>query len=123
MSLTIDDIREDNWEWIFTDHFGICGICGEYFADDDDIHIDHIVPRKMARGRVDDLSNLQPAHAACNQRKGCKPYYSESMDACELHDSFCTTAHWRHYNDDGEHVEIVKCLENDGSSQWVVTIS
>lgn len=35
-------------------------------------HIDHVVP--ISRGGQDSLSNVRPAHAYCNQRKGNKTY-------------------------------------------------
>lgn len=47
---------------------GICGICRERIEPWERMHIDHIVPR--SRGGSDERSNLQAAHAECNQRKG-----------------------------------------------------
>jgi len=34
------------------------------------LHIDHVVP--ISRGGLDELSNVRPAHAYCNQIKGIK---------------------------------------------------
>ena len=43
---------------------GRCGYCGETPKQ---MHIDHIVPK--ARGGTDELSNLMPACASCNNFK------------------------------------------------------
>lgn len=53
-----------------------CGICHadiDYRAphlDPGEFVIDHIVP--LARGGLDELENLQPAHRECNRRKSDK---------------------------------------------------
>ena len=47
-----------------------CPICGEDIEVGDAIHIDHIVP--FSKGGSSEIDNLQPAHAACNMRKGSR---------------------------------------------------
>jgi 5-methylcytosine-specific restriction endonuclease McrA len=54
---------------VFKKSDGRCGICGEP-VDLDTFTIDHIVPLSKGGGHVFD--NLQPAHKACNSRKGSK---------------------------------------------------
>lgn len=46
----------------------ICGICGKPIETITDMHVDHIITLKD--GGTSDESNLQLAHAACNQAKG-----------------------------------------------------
>lgn len=48
---------------------GICGICREPVGLDE-FTIDHIVP--LSRGGPHLFDNMQPAHRACNSRKGNK---------------------------------------------------
>lgn len=48
--------------------FNACWICQGELGDD--WHKDHVKP--IARGGWDTLSNLRPAHATCNIRKGAK---------------------------------------------------
>jgi 5-methylcytosine-specific restriction endonuclease McrA len=54
---------------VYRAHDGKCGICGEHVpllrAS-----FDHIVP--LVKGGPHVLSNLQPAHVACNSRKGAR---------------------------------------------------
>lgn len=45
-----------------------CAICGERFRNDDEKHIDHIIP--IAQGGTNDLANLAMTHARCNMTKG-----------------------------------------------------
>ena len=45
----------------------LCRICLTE-CQTENLHIDHIIPKSI--GGSDDLSNLQVAHAWCNQRKG-----------------------------------------------------
>lgn len=52
---------------VYRHHKGICGICQESVKEDV-FTIDHIVP--LSRGGPHLFANLQPAHAACNSRKG-----------------------------------------------------
>ena len=47
-----------------------CGLCEGTINGRADLHIDHIKP--WAHGGPTSLNNLQPAHAACNIRKGAK---------------------------------------------------
>jgi hypothetical protein len=47
----------------------VCGICIQPIADGD-LHIDHIVP--LVAGGAHAVENMQPAHAACNIRKGAR---------------------------------------------------
>ncbi|MGA5434803.1 HNH endonuclease [Streptomyces cellulosae] len=44
-----------------------CHLCQRDFAEDDEIHIEHIMPKAL--GGSDDRENLLPAHAECNMRK------------------------------------------------------
>jgi 5-methylcytosine-specific restriction endonuclease McrA len=46
---------------------GLCGICNEKLTDNN-IHLDHIIP--LAKGGAHVQSNVQPAHALCNCKKG-----------------------------------------------------
>jgi 5-methylcytosine-specific restriction endonuclease McrA len=58
---------------VYRKHDGKCGICGEHVQ----LHrtsFDHIVP--LSKGGPHLLSNLQPAHVACNSRKGDRPWNS-----------------------------------------------
>lgn len=43
------------------------GICGSH-VDVDEMHVDHVAP--LIKGGPHVLTNLQPAHAGCNLRKG-----------------------------------------------------
>jgi 5-methylcytosine-specific restriction endonuclease McrA len=52
---------------VYTNAAGICGICGLPVGIDEFV-IDHIVP--MSKGGPHLQSNLQPAHCACNNKKG-----------------------------------------------------
>ena len=45
----------------------VCGLCGGG-VEEDDIHIDHIIP--VSKGGKDMLDNLQVSHSTCNLRKG-----------------------------------------------------
>ncbi len=47
-----------------------CQGCGYQFRDKSEIYADHIIPK--SRGGTSDLSNLQPMHKACNERKAAK---------------------------------------------------
>lgn len=49
---------------------GICGICREPIDPTKKWHVDHIVP--LSKGGAHSYANTQPAHAACNHRKGAK---------------------------------------------------
>jgi len=44
-----------------------CYLCQREFAEDDVIHVEHVMPRAL--GGSDDRENLLPAHAECNLRK------------------------------------------------------
>lgn len=46
----------------------ICAICGKPIEDDEDITVDHILPRALGGSTTYD--NLQLAHRLCNLRKG-----------------------------------------------------
>lgn len=48
----------------------VCGICGEPIGKGEPMHIDHVLP--VAKGGRTILENLQPAHPACNLRKGAR---------------------------------------------------
>jgi 5-methylcytosine-specific restriction endonuclease McrA len=50
-------------------HEGLCGICGEP-VNPARFDVDHIVP--LARGGEHSYANTQPAHPACNARKGAR---------------------------------------------------
>lgn len=51
---------------VFQAHGGRCGICGELIAGK--FEVDHVMP--LSRGGLHCYDNCQPAHAACNRRKG-----------------------------------------------------
>lgn len=44
-----------------------CPLCGAVMLADQELHLDHKVPRRM--GGSSDWSNLQIVHAVCNLRK------------------------------------------------------
>jgi hypothetical protein len=46
----------------------VCGLCGEFVALDDVLHLDHILPWSL--GGTHHPDNLQVSHAACNLKKG-----------------------------------------------------
>lgn len=50
-------------------HAYMCGICG-HWIDEDEVTLDHIMPRRS--DNMFDYNNMQPAHWACNSRKGSK---------------------------------------------------
>lgn len=54
---------------VFTMHGGRCGICGQ-FVSAEDFEVDHLIP--IARGGLHGYVNVQPAHGACNKRKGAR---------------------------------------------------
>ena len=47
-----------------------CPHCREAIKTQEDLTIDHIVPR--AKGGTDAIENLQPMHKKCNSNKGCE---------------------------------------------------
>ena len=49
--------------------FPECPYCHEAIQTQEDLTIDHIIPR--ANGGTDDIKNLQPMHKHCNCDKGC----------------------------------------------------
>lgn len=51
---------------VYQMHGGCCGICEQFIAGD--FHVDHVVP--LAAGGLHGYVNCQPAHPACNLRKG-----------------------------------------------------
>jgi hypothetical protein len=53
----------------YWDEIGVynCYLCQREFAEDDVIHVEHVMPRAL--GGTDDRENLLPAHAECNWRK------------------------------------------------------
>ncbi|MGI6663192.1 MAG: HNH endonuclease [Bacillota bacterium] len=58
---------------------GICFYCGEHMQDDD-IHVDHVIPRQLVRH--DQVWNLVLAHAFCNQQKSdalTERYYIDKL--------------------------------------------
>ena len=61
--------KRDAWE----KQKRICPICREHLNWSDST-VDHIKPRKMGAGSIDDRSeNLQAVHATCNSLKGSRP--------------------------------------------------
>jgi 5-methylcytosine-specific restriction endonuclease McrA len=52
---------------VYAHHKGLCGICHQPVSIDT-FTIDHIVP--VSRGGPHLFENLQPAHLACNVKKG-----------------------------------------------------
>lgn len=48
----------------------ICPICQNEIFDNDEIHIDHIVP--LSKGGKDEINNMQVTHSNCNLSKGNK---------------------------------------------------
>lgn len=69
-----------------------CGICGEDidyslpYLDPGEFTVDHVIP--LSKGGVDDLTNKQAAHRACNRDKSDK---TEADDAPRV---FVTTRTW-----------------------------
>ena len=67
----------------------ICWICGKPIETITNMHVDHIIT--LRDGGSSDESNLQLAHAACNQAKGADSNYkyhdSESMPGNKEHRS------------------------------------
>lgn len=57
-----------------------CSICGKNFDDDEQIDIDHIVPRAL--GGKDTIENLQLTCRICNRKKSNKLIYSEAFEEC-----------------------------------------
>lgn len=51
-----------------------CGVCGKPFKENDNINIDHIIPRSVIKVRkiYNKKNNLQLAHYECNQKKADK---------------------------------------------------
>ena len=65
--LPVEDYsRDDVWERTC----GLCGICGVALDPDEPWQVDHIVPIAMPGSPGDVLSNAQPSHPLCNNRKG-----------------------------------------------------
>jgi 5-methylcytosine-specific restriction endonuclease McrA len=61
--------KRDAWE----KQKRICPICREHLNWSDST-VDHIKPRKMGAGSIDDRAeNLQAVHATCNSLKGSRP--------------------------------------------------
>lgn len=48
----------------------VCHICTGEIHGLDDLHFDHVIP--LARGGEHVPSNIKPAHAVCNMRKGAR---------------------------------------------------
>lgn len=48
----------------------VCHICTEPILDLSDLHMDHVIP--LACGGEHHESNIKPAHALCNMRKGSR---------------------------------------------------
>ena len=47
-----------------------CAICGLSIEDDGDVSVDHIIPKSLGGGDIE--NNLQPAHKLCNTLKGSR---------------------------------------------------
>ncbi len=76
MSRTRISSWEKKWAWEFTQ--GRCWYCGQHLNpfwgwDSNSLHWDHIVPVK--RGGTNDISNIVPACADCNRKKGALTAY------------------------------------------------
>lgn len=48
----------------------VCHICSRAIRQNEPLHFDHVVP--LARGGAHSMSNIRPAHAECNVRKGAR---------------------------------------------------
>lgn len=59
----------------------ICGICGRWVRADE-VTLDHIEPRTAHNIYL--VSNIQPAHGACNYRKGSQRW--EPVVSAEVHE-------------------------------------
>lgn len=59
---------------VIAEHGMVCWLCKG--AIESDLHLDHVIP--WSKGGRDSASNLRPAHALCNIRRG-------NRDAEELH--------------------------------------
>lgn len=55
---------------ILNEHGMICHICGDAIATREDLHFDHVIP--LSKGGSHTASNIRPAHALCNWRKGTR---------------------------------------------------
>lgn len=71
-------IEQVDPQTVYDMHGGRCGICAEFIEGD--FHVDHVVP--LARGGMHGYVNVQPAHPACNVRKGAR-LESELSHGCE----------------------------------------
>jgi 5-methylcytosine-specific restriction endonuclease McrA len=73
-----------------------CGICGQDIdytlphLDPGEFVVDHIIP--LARGGLDELENLQPAHRHCNRVKSDKT--AEEMPATAGPRIYITSRTW-----------------------------
>lgn len=68
-----------DYDRIWRESRGVCGICKHDILIYDQIHFDHIVP--LARGGTHTRDNIQVAHAVCNLKKQDKLTYEVSSNA------------------------------------------
>lgn len=55
---------------VLAEHGMFCHICSMVIVDASQLHFDHVVP--LALGGLHEYSNIRPAHALCNLRKGAR---------------------------------------------------
>jgi 5-methylcytosine-specific restriction endonuclease McrA len=63
-------IERVDYERIWRESDGVCGICKQHIRVYDEIHFDHVVP--LSKGGTHTYNNIQVAHARCNMRKSDK---------------------------------------------------
>ena len=59
-------VEDVNRDILYEMYGGMCGICKEFIEGD--FHVDHVIP--LSKGGLHCYANVQPAHPACNLRKG-----------------------------------------------------
>lgn len=68
--LKATQVEPVSYEQVVAIHGMVCHLCGEQIASEDDLHVDHVIPRE--HGGTHTYDNLRPAHVLCNLRKGTK---------------------------------------------------
>lgn len=63
---------------LIAEHGMVCALCGKPIESDDDLTVDHIIPRALGGATI--YKNCQLAHKKCNLSKGNKYIDTEIVE-------------------------------------------